>query len=833
MTDESLRETIQSALASWDQAHASRAAAEAGELRNQFVAQFPLDGWGELPLEQYALGQGVEGTVSWWLEYKTRPVASMGGGTAKKHLIYRRPDGSWYYPRQYGSVEQAWEAIRSGCVEMLALADRGLFDETDQVQALTSAAMLRGKLLYLYFPRDLLPVLSKAHLDHFLRSVGQATAGLSAIRANRQLLAALRQVPELAQIDTHELMSFLYHWSDPLVGVVQVAPAESAWADCLSEGYVAVGWDQVGDLSRFENNQAFRAAFREHYPAGEAKVMQQSEQLWKLTELQTGDKVIANRGVDEVLAVGTVTDTGYVWRPERGHDKHTVGVDWDTSLARMIEPVRAWRTTTVSDVSASLYRRILGGATPSQPVDVDPLYRRIEEALTRRGQVILYGPPGTGKTHTARRLAVWLLDGGSVSMGAADLLSDHARFLKREAQVSSARSASRQVWFVVANPAHWQWNRLFQDGSVEFEFGNVQRNYPQIRAGDLVIGYESAPTKRIAALARMASEYDEKRPEAAFTLEPVTPVRDGLTYDELRGDPVLAGSEPARIRCRGTLFKLTPVEADRIVKLLAARDPNVASVVEPSIQLLTRITFHPSYTYEDFIEGYRPVQSAAGTLELSLSDGVFKQVCTAAGADRDQYYIVLIDEINRGNIPKIFGELITLIERDKRGLSVRLPQSGDEFAVPPNVLIVATMNTADRSIHLLDTALRRRFSFVELLPDAGVLTGATVGALALDLFLINLNECVRERVGREKQVGHAMFLTSDNQPIDSAEAFAAVFRYELLPLLQEYLYEDYKELNGLLGGVIDTGAERPSSIVDDPEALCAELANQFNAHAAG
>src|SRR5207302_628501 len=106
--------------------------------------------------------------------------------------------------------------------------------------------------------------------------------------------------------------------------------------------------------------------------------------------------------------------------------------------------------------------------------------------------------------------------------------------------------------------------------------------------------------------------------------------------------------------------------------------------------------------------------------------------------------------INRGNIPKIFGELITLIERDKRGLTVRLPQSSDEFAVPPNVAIIATMNTADRSVHLLDTALRRRFAFVELLPDPEILAGATVGPLALDVFLENLNERIRTRVGREK-----------------------------------------------------------------------------------
>src|SRR5690606_7920294 len=129
----------------------------------------------------------------------------------------------------------------------------------------------------------------------------------------------------------------------------------------------------------------------------------------------------------------------------------------------------------------------------------------------------------------------------------------------------------------------------------------------------------------------------------------------------------------------------------------------------------------------------------------------------------------------------------------------------------------ATMNTADRSIHLLDTALRRRFAFIELLPSTEPLTGATAGALALDVFLENLNDRVRTRVGREKQVGHAISY-EDGELIDTPESFAGVFRHELLPLLQEYLYEDYRELADLLGGdVIDVESERPASLVDDPE----------------
>ncbi len=240
---------------------------------------------------------------------------------------------------------------------------------------------------------------------------------------------------------------------------------------------------------------------------------------------------------------------------------------------------------------------------------------------------------------------------------------------------------------------------------------------------------------------------------------------------------------------------------------------------------MTRVTFHPSFSYEDFIEGFRPQQADNG-MQLVLTPGVFKRVCDTARNDPKHRYIVLIDEINRGNIPKIFGELITLIEWDKRGSNWQLPQSGAAFSVPENVLIIGTMNTADRSIHLLDTALRRRFQFIELMPDSELLQGRVVGSLALGDFLDGLNTEVRQRFGRDKQVGHALFYTGGDI-IDTTGEFAAVFRYDILPLLQEYCYDDYKSLAEILGGLIDVQAQRLSDVADDPDALCDELASKF------
>ncbi|MGW4229523.1 McrB family protein [Streptomyces sp. NPDC004980] len=139
------------------------------------------------------------------------------------------------------------------------------------------------------------------------------------------------------------------------------------------------------------------------------------------------------------------------------------------------------------------------------------------------------------------------------------------------------------------------------------------------------------------------------------------------------------------------------------------------------------ITFHPSYGYEDFVEGFKPDLSATGPgLTLALTDGLFHTLCSQAAARPKEEFLLVIDEINRGDLPRIFGELITLLELDKRNLPVALPVSKRRFSVPPNVRVIGTMNTADRSISHLDAAVRRRFAFLPVGPDPDAVSG-TVG----------------------------------------------------------------------------------------------------------
>lgn len=261
-------------------------------------------------------------------------------------------------------------------------------------------------------------------------------------------------------------------------------------------------------------------------------------------------------------------------------------------------------------------------------------------------------------------------------------------------------------------------------------------------------------------------------------------------------------------------------------------------------------TFHQSYGYEDFIEGIRPVLDKEKTdaqnqseeqkseksrnLEYTMEAGVFKAFCEKAKEESEKPYVFIIDEINRGNISRIFGELITLIEESKRKgeadeRSVILPYSGLPFNVPSNVYIIGTMNTADRSIALLDTALRRRFSFVEMMPDTEVLKDIKIevpkmpdavdkkagnastagektgnaagneGKIIIDVqkLLEIINQRIEVLYDREHTIGHAYFCgLKENATLDGLKN---IFKKSVLPLLQEYFFDDYEKIAMVLG----------------------------------
>ncbi|HCL7141468.1 TPA: AAA family ATPase [Escherichia coli] len=227
-----------------------------------------------------------------------------------------------------------------------------------------------------------------------------------------------------------------------------------------------------------------------------------------------------------------------------------------------------------------------------------------------------------------------------------------------------------------------------------------------------------------------------------------------------------------------------------------------------AIQRFAVVTFHQSYGYEEFIEGMRARSDESGNISYPIEPGIFMRLCQRANADPAHRYAIFIDEINRGNISKIFGELISLIEVDKRAgmpnaMSLQLSYSGDYFSVPANVDIIGAMNTADRSLALLDTALRRRFDFVEMMPDLSLLSGAKVKGIELESLLEKLNSRIEALYDREHTLGHAFFMPVKNalDTGDEETAFKQLkiaFQKKIIPLLQEYFFDDWNKIRLVL-----------------------------------
>ncbi|MGW4025857.1 McrB family protein [Streptomyces sp. NPDC005009] len=690
---------VWAAAAAFDRGTVAEDEARADAEREQVLAQFPLEDWSALPLERYALGVDVPDARApgmgycRLMEFGTSHLGSIRGGSAAKHIMYRHNSGEWRMaaPLRGREPQDAWARLRTQFLQAFEAVDRQDFDSLDELDLLRFGPALVTKSLAVYFPDHFLPVYSAEHLRHFLVLLGStAEADSPAWRSNRRLLELVRSRAEFGGWSGQQVMRFLYRHYDPRSKrrtIWKIAPGErgSRWDECRENRFICVGWDALGDLGQYQNDTELKAALDRHWPGRNGGSLTLARRLLAFRDLEAGDRIVANRGTDEVLATGTVTDS-YRFVPDRTEFQHVVPVEWDASHARRLDrPQHGWRST-FAKVDPALFTKFTapradaladrgetrrGDTAVALPDDVQAAL----DALERKGQVILHGPPGTGKTRLA--------------LGAALALTGRA---------------------------------------------------------------------------------------------------DAL------------GAEPRE-------------RAQAQVELL--RDDRVRLV-----------TFHPSYGYEDFVEGFKPDLDATGPgLTLALKDGLFHDLCRRASGRPDQPFLLVIDEINRGDLPRVLGELITLLELDKRDLPVTLPVSGRSFHVPPNIRIIGTMNTADRSVSHLDAAVRRRFAFLPVDPDPDAVSG-TIGPLDLAAFFESLNTRIARHLDVDHQIGHA-YLLRDGEPIATEDDLAAAFHHEVVPLLEDYCLGRTDLLVRILGSLVDADTGRllqmpPQDLAD---ALTAEFAD--------
>lgn len=246
-----------------------------------------------------------------------------------------------------------------------------------------------------------------------------------------------------------------------------------------------------------------------------------------------------------------------------------------------------------------------------------------------------------------------------------------------------------------------------------------------------------------------------------------------------------------------------PISNEKIREEMNQRFNEYLKSTDKQIAQIGFVTFHQSYGYEDFVEGIK-VKEVNGQLKYPVEAGVFKRFCKSAKDNPTENYVLIIDEINRGNISKIFGELITLIEESKRAdqleeLSVTLPYSNEQFSVPNNLYIIGTMNSSDRSLTSVDIALRRRFEFIEMMPEPNVLKDIQITDykdINVKAILETMNKRIQVLLDRDHCIGHAYFISLKNDA--SLEKLMKIFEKKIIPLLQEYFFDDWGKINLVL-----------------------------------
>jgi 5-methylcytosine-specific restriction protein B len=373
--------------------------------------------------------------------------------------------------------------------------------------------------------------------------------------------------------------------------------------------------------------------------------------------------------------------------------------------------------------------------------------------------LILYGPPGTGKTHRIQKLFADYTD-ASVNVDAEEWLRQRVADFGWRPVIAAAMAALGRPARVPEIRDHaWVVAKTQERGRIG---SNVDQT---------LWGFLMAHTPEEVETVRYAS----RRPPFIFTKS------EGSLWNLLKD------------------WREQDPEGAKLHALLTAGPERDVS----DVRRYRAVTFHPSYSYEDFVRGIRPVvDEETGQTSFRSVDGIFKQICDEARKNPGKQYALFIDEINRANIAKVFGELITLLEPDKRarysadgklvgGMVVQLPGgSGTEvveepFGVPANLDVYGTMNTADRSIALLDIALRRRFEFEEMLPEYGLLSAAVEG-VDVGRMLRRINDRLEYLLDRDHRIGHAYIMRAK-----SVEDLRRAFRLQIIPLLQEYFFDDF------------------------------------------
>lgn len=564
------------------------------------------------------------------------------------------------------------------------------------------------------------------------------------------------------------------------------APGPNArfWDECRAGSIALYGDDLLGDLNFYASKMEILQRHKEVYPK-DTEPTNDALAAWEFSHvMKEGDLVIAKKGTRGIVGAGMVSGP-YRHDPNRMKYKNTRDVKWTHTGDWLLPDGERFANKALTNITR---------------------YRDFASRV-----LSLIGLPPDGSLPDAGPRHYWL-------------------------------NFAPEIWRVSEHPVN-----IEETYTTHNENGNKRQVYScfqAVKPGDLVIGYETTPIQKVSTVLEITRGIHMDTDEGeCIRFKALRHLDQPRRLQELRQIPSLADCDPVKGQRKGSLFQITKAEYEAILGKTPEPEPpvtvpedvflpaeayleildllrlnkNVVLQGPPGVgktfvakrlarsllggqdeKRLGWIQFHQSYAYEDFIQGYRP--NGCG---FELQEGVFYKFCDQAAADRSRPYVFVIDEINRGNLSRIFGEALSLLEADKRDVlrvSLAYSRGGERFTIPANVHLLGLMNTADRSLAVVDYALRRRFRFVELLPqfnnsrffDHLVEYGVSVGlARRIVESMIALNSKIAldtRNLGHGFEIGHSFFCPTT--PVtDEAAWYRAVIRYEVAPLLREYWFD--------------------------------------------
>lgn len=772
------------------------------KLYQDFQEAFPINSLDKMQLEKYT-NLNRDDSFCYWVEIRTHSLGSIGGGSSYKFGIYKyekKPNDTritsddeyaWYSRYKAADRHEAYKKTLNSVIAIAQAAAKGDFDTIDKNKELGDA--YKWKIAFLYSQMSIVPIYKREMLATISTALGLENAKKVSTPKIQEFLMSKQGDRDFYSYYDY-LLSLLPKKEKDMPSKDSVtywiyAPGENAkkWDEFYKEGVMGIGWDKLGELSKYKNDDEIVAALEKNYGGGGSHKNDKCAITDFVTKMQVGDVVIVKQGRRKLLGEGVVK-SNYYFDGSKDKYRNRRKVDW-----------------------------------------------------THRGE--------------------WTVDEDLVMKTLTDISQYDGYPQKLEGFMGIEGKEEKAYYWLNAKPALWNvddfeigdeqtYTAYNEDGHKRMVFSCFE----SVKAGDLAICYASSPVSQTKAIIEFSQglHKDEKDQEViSFSIKERLPLglsmKDLQHYDELSDMAVMKNNQ-------GSLFSITEDEFNFVYSLtrgeekakeesgaekytdedflskvyisqtalssmkhLLKRKKNIilqgapgvgktfcakrlcyAMMGEKDENRVAFVQFHQNYSYEDFIMGYKPTEGS-----FALRPGIFYNFCKAAQKDPDRDYFFIIDEINRGNLSKVFGELLMLIERDYREESAALVYTGEAFSVPSNVFLIGLMNTADRSLAMIDYALRRRFSFVEMSPCfesksfkdyQESLASDRLNSLIEVIKDLNKAICKDDSLGKGFEIGHSYFCNLTKETCTDT-LLREIVKYDIIPTLQEYWFDDDKKVD--------------------------------------